>query len=391
MRIGVNCVHLEPHIGGMKTYFAMLFEHLLEHDERNEYVFFHGVRNEGELAKLRSQRWRRDAVLIDAQEDVQRHWNRLDLYFCPFGSLWPRPAPLPSVVTVPDIQEEYFPQFFNAEQLYQRELHFPSSTRAADRVIAISGFTKQTIVDKHRISPDKIVVAHLAAEPVYFRANELDEPLENPPPFERYIFLPANRWRHKNHDLLLRALHTLRRDRSLRVNAIFTGFDVDQGYSLAAKAAEYGVSEQVHSVGYVTLEQIACLYRDAVMLVFPSLFEGFGLPVLEAMAAGCPCVLANSSSLPEIGGEAALYFDPISVEQAADAIARVWTDEALRTSLIEKGRSRVQSFPCPLWRTCISTRSGRQRRAFAGSATGGCGTWRSHGTGAALNASTPMR
>ncbi|MCB9385885.1 MAG: glycosyltransferase family 4 protein [Bryobacterales bacterium] len=344
MRIGVNCFHLEPHIGGMKTYFAMLFERLLEHDGDNEYVFFHGARNEGELSKLRSERWRRDAVRLDAQEDVQRHWRGLDLYFCPFGSLWPRPAPLPSVVTVPDIQEEYFPEFFDAQQLYQRELHFPSSTRAADRVIAISGFTKQTIVDKHGVEPDKIVVAHLAADPVYFRAAELDATPENPPPFERYVFFPANRWLHKNHDLLLRALRLLRESRGLLVNAVFTGFDVERGYPLLEKAAEYGVRDQVHSVGYVTIEQIAGLYRKARMLVFPSLFEGFGLPALEAMAAGCPCVLAQTSSLPEIGGDAALYFDPASVEQAADAIAQVWTDDALRLSLIERGRRRVQSF-----------------------------------------------
>jgi glycosyltransferase involved in cell wall biosynthesis len=344
MRIGVNCFLLQANIGGMKQYFFNLFQELLENDHQNEYVFFHFPHNAEELVTLENTRWQANAILLNDQAEVKQHLDEIDLYFCPFGALWPRPLPLPTVVTLVDIQEVFYPEFFTDLDLYNREYHFPGSTRMADRVITISHFSKKTIVQHHRISPHKVTVAHLCADKRYYRAAEVARLPQFPLPGGDFVIYPANYWKHKNHDALLRALRWLKTEKGLKIDAVLTGYDVPNGYPLAQKVSEYGLDEQVYYVGYVTVEEMAYLYSKATMLVFPSLFEGFGIPLVEAMAAGCPVVAANATSLPEVGVEAAEYFDPLSPESIGLAIEKVWRGADLRQQLVKWGRRRAFDF-----------------------------------------------
>ena len=339
MRIGVNCFMLQPHMGGLKQYFVNLFDWLLENDQENEYIFFRFAQNESELAKLRSDRWRSGAILLSDQEQISLYLRTLDVYFCPFGVLWPRPVPVPSVVTLVDIQEVFYPEFFTPLDRYSRALHFPASTRAADRVITISEFSKASITRYHGIDASKITVAYLCADPFYADPSPERVALA----CARFIFFPANRWHHKNHDVLLKALAVLKA-RGESTDAVFTGFDVQNGFPVLTKAGEYGVADLVHTAGYVTLAQMAWLYQTAEMLVFPSLFEGFGMPLVEAMASNCPAVASTSSCLPEICEDAAIYFDPQDASALADAILRVRSESRLRATLVARGKVRAQHF-----------------------------------------------
>jgi glycosyltransferase involved in cell wall biosynthesis len=158
------------------------------------------------------------------------------------------------------------------------------------------------------------------------------------------VLFPANFWRHKNHDGLLRALQILRNEGRLSLDAVLTGFPVPNGYPVQAKAAEYGVSSQVHFLGHVDTRSLAQLYRRARMLVFPSYFEGFGIPLVEAMAAGCPIVGADATSIPEICGDAALLVDPDAPRALADAIDKLWSDDTLYREMVVRGQARVKSF-----------------------------------------------
>ena len=343
MRIGVNCFTLQAKMGGVKQYFLMLFNWLLEYDFANDYVFFYSEHNSTELAKLRSRRWRLNAKLLSGQKQIEDYFGDIDVYFCPFNSLWPRPTSIASVVTLVDIQEVFFPQFFSRQERYDRAYHYPASTRAADRVVTISEFSKTSIMKHHRVSGAKIIVAHLSADPAYFNAPKIATALDSPIPFDDFIFFPANLWRHKNHETLLRALRLLK-DRGEHVNLVVTGFEMPEGYPLHRKALEYGVADRVHTAGYVTVGQMAYLYGSAKMTVFPSLFEGFGLPPLEAMAVGCPVVVASGTSLPEVCGDAAEYFEPTDSAALAEAISRVRKDHKLRAALVDKGRIRARLF-----------------------------------------------
>jgi glycosyltransferase involved in cell wall biosynthesis len=343
MRIGVNCYLLQPHIGGLRQYFLTLFRELLERDGEHEYVFFWHRHNADELAHLGTDRWRRHGVLLEDQRQVLDHLDRIDLYFCPFSALYPRPLPLPTVMTLVDIQEAFYPEFFTAADRYMRDLHFPGSTCMADRVITISEFSRQTIVTHHRIPPARVAVVHLCADERYARSAEVEQAPAAPLP-ARFIFYPANLWKHKNHDVLLRALRLLREERGRRIDLVLTGFAQDNGYPLAAMAQAHGVADQVHALGYLSVEQVAYLYRRADLLVFPSLFEGFGIPLVEAMAAGCPVVAARATSIPEVTGDAAELFDPTSPADLAAALGRVIDDEERRRTLRARGVERARRF-----------------------------------------------
>jgi glycosyltransferase involved in cell wall biosynthesis len=343
MRIGVNCFLLRPHAGGLKQYFLGLFEELLTSDTKNKYVFFYFEHNLDELAKLRNDSWRKNGILLRDQLEVKQHLGKIDLYFSPFGPAWPRPVPIPSVTMLADVQEVFFPEFFTPMDMFNRDYHFRGSTRMADRVITISHYSKKTMVERYGIKDSRIVVCHLSADARYYRAAEAGTPPSYPLPAQGYVMYPANRWLHKNHDVLLRAIERLKA-KGVRIDAVFTGYDAPGGYPLLQKAAEYGIGSQVHSLQYVTVEEMAYLYSKARMLVFPSLFEGFGIPLVEAMAAGCPVACSRATSLPEIGLNAVEYFDPKSVESVADAVERVWIDGSRRRELAELGRARAGDF-----------------------------------------------
>jgi len=343
MRIGVNCFLLQPNIGGIKQYFLALFRNLLESDTENQYVFFWYSHNAPELAKLGTERWKEEAVLLADQREVLSHLRKIDLYFCPLSALYPRPLPMPTVVSLPDIQEVFYPGFFTPEELYTRDLHFPESTRMADRVVTLSEFSKRTFVRHHRLPASKVVVAHMSADPRFERSEQVARPPGEPLPDE-FVFYPANFWRHKNHDGLLRALRVLKEERGLVVPAVLTGFPDANGYPVEARAEQYGVLSQVTRLGYLEVEELAYLYRRARMLVFPSLFEGFGIPLIEAMAAGCPIVAADATSVPEVTADAAVLFDAASPARIADAIEKVWRDARLRQRLIASGKLRVREF-----------------------------------------------
>lgn len=344
MRIGVNCFPLCADVGGVKQYFFRLFEELLATDEENTYTFFHFPQNAEELESFPNPRWREGSVFLQDQGEIALHLTGLDLYFCPFCALWPRPVPLPSVVTLVDIQEVFYPEYFTPLDRASRAYHYPGSTRMATRVITISAFSKESIVTHHRIPSDKVRAIHLCADKRLCRVEEVARPPALDLPAEGFVFYPANRWQHKNHDALLRALRRLKEERGLRIPAVFTGYDVANGYPLMERAAAYGLGDQVYAVGYVPEEELAWLYRQARMMVFPSLFEGFGIPVVEAMMVGCPVATSRVTSLPEIGQDAVAYFDPWEPESIAAVIERLWTNPSERETLVRRGKERARAF-----------------------------------------------
>jgi len=343
MRIGVNCFILQKNIGGMRQYFLSLFGELLINDSENSYVFFYFKHNIEELNNLGTDKWKDGAILLNNQDEIRWHFNKIDLYFCLFGALWPRPVPKPSVVGLSDIQEKFFPEFFTSQDMWSREMHYRPSTKSTDQVITVSEFSKNSIAKFHRIPRDKIHVAYHAADE-FFYSNESKIKEASIPLPERYIFYPANRWLHKNHDNLLKSLAILKKEQKLTVDCVLTGFDYPTGYPLKKNIEEYGLTKQVHDLGYVSLDELKYVYQNAAMLCFPSLFEGFGMPLVEAMACGCPVACANVTSIPEVVGDAALLFDPHDPKDIAQCIIKLLFDENIANRLRKKGLERAMYF-----------------------------------------------
>ena len=161
--------------------------------------------------------------------------------------------------------------------LFNRQWHFRASMNLAEAVITLSDYSKRTIVEHYGISPAKLFVSHVAVDDRYLRAADVARRPRQPLPAS-FIFYPANRWQHKNHDGILQALKILRERDGLSVDAVFTGHDVGNGYRLTAMAERYRVADLVHDVGFLSVEELAFVYRQARLLRLPVPLRGFRHP-----------------------------------------------------------------------------------------------------------------
>ena len=209
----------------------------------------------------------------------------------------------PAVVTLQDLQHELFPQFFSrAERMYRRLLYHGAARRSR-LLIVPTEHTKETVIERLGVDTARIRVIPYGVDHERFRPSAGAR--------QEFILYPANRWPHKNHARLFEAFALLRRERP-ELRLVLTGSGHDSG-------APAGVEVR----GHVSDDELTELYATASALVFPSLYEGFGLPPLEAMASGCPVAAAQAGSLPEVCGDAARYFDPSSPAEIAQAVLDV--------------------------------------------------------------------
>lgn len=243
------------------------------------------------------------------------------------------PLPWPSrrqghVQMVFDLQHRDLPQLFPRVERFFRRIAYEATARRADAIITISAFTKGRIVELLHIPEERIHVSHLGVDTERFTPNF--------GPREDFVFYPARAWPHKNHARLFEAVRLLRAEgHALRL--VLTGGDLDRLGPLP---------DFVDWRGHVTPDELADLYRRAAVLAFPSLYEGFGFPPIEAMASGCPVAAADSGALPEICGEAAVYVDPLEPRSIADGILEAIARTA---ELGPRGVERARRFS---WERC---------------------------------------
>ncbi|MBP7141028.1 MAG: glycosyltransferase family 4 protein [Opitutaceae bacterium] len=338
MRIGVGLHLLAPDNGGVTNYALTLLRLWPLHAPEHPMVLFSFDHNDALLDTL-PPATRRHEIRMRTQEDALAHCQDIDVYFCPFGTLWPRPFPKPSVLTFHDMQERFHPEHFTDAEKAERFFHYDWSLRMADSVIAVSQFTKAMAVSLARISGDKCHVVHHVPD-------ELPPP-QRPARFpfgERpFVFYPANLWKHKNHATLVAAMDQVcAADPDLSL--VCTGSFLNHGAQWEQWVSDSRCADRMAHLGRLTRPEISWLYRNARALVFPSLFEGFGIPLIEAMQAGCPVACASNTSQPEVAGEAALYFDAENPSSIAAAILRISRDPALRTRLQTLGAERIRRY-----------------------------------------------
>jgi glycosyltransferase involved in cell wall biosynthesis len=161
---------------------------------------------------------------------------------------------------------------------------------------------------------------------------------------EQFFFYPAVTWPHKNHEIIIRALHQLKTRLGKTPDVFFTGATTDFRSMLDGSARELGVSAQLHYLGFVTADELQTIYHMATAMVFPSKFEGFGLPILEAFHSRLPVLCSSATTLPEIAGGAALFFDPDKPEDLSTLLDKVLGDASLRQSMIEKGSKTLAQY-----------------------------------------------
>ena len=339
MKIGINLWLLVEEGGGVCNYVLTLLRHWHQYYPDNSLILFSFPQNETLLGTLPAS-CRSHEIRLQAQEEIANHLDKFDIYFCPIGSLYPRPLPKPCVITLVDIQERFFPEFFSREDFESRLYHYDISLRLADRTITISDFSKNTFVRMLGVPSRKIDRIYLCSDELPEAVQPGDWPLGENEPF---IFYPANNWPHKNHKMLISALKQLA-DRGKHIPCIFTGSLINgrEDWFRMLKAINY--ADKLIHLGRISRPELSWLYHRARMLVCPSLFDGFGIPLVEAMDSGLPIACADRTSLPEVASDAAIYFDPMNPASIAAAIERLWDETSLRQRLIQKGHDQRNRF-----------------------------------------------
>ncbi|HEY9644433.1 MAG TPA: glycosyltransferase family 1 protein [Coleofasciculaceae cyanobacterium] len=259
---------------------------------------------------------------------------RSPLLFSPVPEM-PLFAGCRAVVVVHDLIPLRFPRWSSPLTQYSR-YYVPQVLAQAEHVICNSLATAQDLVDYFRVPTQKITPIPLAHDANHFRV------LAVPPPPRPYFFYIGRPDPYKNLQRAMSAFATLP-NRDLE---FWIAGSSDPRYTplLQAQASELGVSDRVKFLDYVAYDQLPILMNQAIALVFPSLWEGFGFPVLEAMACGTPVITSNLSSLPEVAGEAALLVNPYETAEIAAALQTLSTDEAARSQLRQAGLDRASQF-----------------------------------------------
>jgi len=254
---------------------------------------------------------------------------------------------IPSIYHPWDLQHLHLPQYFSSETITKRETEYRAFCAQATMVVAATSWQKQDLIKHYELPEEKVKV--IAPAPVVeFYPVPTTADLENmhskfalP---ARFLFYPAQTWPHKNHIGLLRALSRIREQHGLKIPLICSGKRNDHFATIESAIAELNLQDQILFLDYVSTLELQCLYRLCRAMVFPSLFEGFGMPILEAFLVGTPTACSNVTSLPEQAGDAALIFDPRDTEDMAAAVFRLWSDDALCRNLAARAQERVSTF-----------------------------------------------
>lgn len=273
--------------------------------------------------------------------------NRPDVFFSP-GHYAPRFSPVPQVISIMDLAFFHFPEYFTRKDLAQLRNWTAYSVNKADAVITISNASKDDIIEQYTIPKEKIYVIYpgikegLALQQSVYAMNELKAKYSLS---DKYILFVGTLQPRKNILRLIEAFSILSRKRAFSDTDLVIVGKKGWSYEEILQAPQkFAVADRVKFLDFVPDEDLPLLYRHAQCFVLPSLYEGFGLPVLEAMKYNCPVITSNVSSLPEAGGDAAVYVDPLSVDDIAEKLEKVLSDKNLRNQLIEKGRKQIQKF-----------------------------------------------
>ncbi len=359
MRIGIDCrTILNPGLGeyaGIGHYTYFLVKHLLAVDRKNEYVLFFDSRMpdtsefEGPNIKLRSfpfMQYKRFLPFTYSHMLISGVLlkERLDLYHSP-ANVVPLTYPKRYIVTIHDLAIYNHPEWFPG-QIFSTKLLVPQSLKHADHIIAVSKSTKQDLKELFSIPPSKVSVVYEApfVQPINVKDKSVNV-LKKYKLAKPYVLFLGTVDPRKNIENLITAMLHVREHHHLKdIQCVIAGGKGYRHEIILDRLRQPKVKKAVRFLGYVTHNEKLGLYKNAACFVFPSLYEGFGLPVAEAMKLGVPVVASGTSSLPEVGGTAAIYVDPEKPATITKAISRVLSDEKLRTNMVRRGYEQAKKF-----------------------------------------------
>ena len=356
MRIAINTLPLLDNKAGAERYTQNIIRYLLGGDPVNQYHLI--------LSRINQYHYQTSQVGVRQTVlnlDTRKKWIRIlgeqiilprllkhekiDLLFSPCN-IGPRNPPVPLVITLFDLHWLRFPELFSRLRLAYLRRALTWSARQAEAVLTISENSKKDLIHLLSVPEEKITVTYVGLDPLFQKIPEKSELHELRRRYglkDRFILSVGQLHKRKNIPGLLQAYRQLSTHSPLNVQLVLAGGDGD-GMAEVREAARQIGRDRVVFAGCLPDEDLLRFYHAAECLVYPSFYEGFGLPVLEAMACGCPVITSDVSSLPEVAGEAALLIDPHRIETITSALVSLLTNPDLSQNLIQKGFKQARRF-----------------------------------------------
>lgn len=339
MRIAIDIRSTEGKRAGKGWYTYNLINGLLKIDKKNQYIFYgqKGLKNkiwpnnvEIKLIKSSGILWHLKVII-----DVLK--SNIDVFFAPSSFIIPAllSSKIKSLVTVHDLVAIMYPESHNKKAVYIENLLLKRVCSKASKILAVSKNTKNDLLKKFDIKENKIDILYCSAD-TNFRQIEVKE-------VEKFFMAVGTISPRKNYINLIKAFSEFYlTNKEYRLKIIGSkGWQFNDVFKLVK---ELKIEKFVVFMDYVDEKTLIELYNKSTALIFPSLYEGFGIPPLEAMMCGCPVIATNASSVPEVVGNAALLIDPNSIKQLSDAMQKISSDKLLRDKLIIKGFEQSKKF-----------------------------------------------
>ncbi len=345
LRIGVNLIPLNPAVvGGVMQHLMSLLNGLMKEKDLSFTYFVndsikHLFDDTDSNIRIVPTQW--------LSPEIERRYQHgeFDVLFAPLMDPGVERACCPMVVLLVDLQHRTYPENFNRHDIQNRSLRWEWPSRAAQTLCVSTEFVAAEAIEHLGVAKEKIILTPPLLAPHFTdrTATEvLPDEIEAQLPAD-FLFYPSNSWPHKNHIGILNALVVLRVTVP-DIRVVFTGWEHKAQRKILDTIKSFKLEKNVVWLGYVDELYMPVLYRRSRGLVFPSYFEGFGIPLIEAMASDCPIACSNRTSLPEVAGNSAIYFNPDEPTEIASAMQRLWQEEALRAELVAKGKIRLSTF-----------------------------------------------
>lgn len=359
MKIGIDIRMIGKKRTGDEAVFFNLVKNLAEMDSQNEYKLFTDVTDEKVLEEIKNNLGISDKnnfEIISLKTRNKFTWNfwtlphflrrnPVDIYQTQYITPFFVPKKIKIATIIHDISFNFYPQLIKFSDLLFLKILIPMSLRRADKIIAVSEFTKNEIIKFYKTAPEKIAVAYNSVGD-NFAENIPEEKLEavrkkySLP--EKFILYLGTMQPRKNLSVLIEAFSKINTEKISLVLAGGKGYNYDKEIDEAIKGNK--LENSVIFPGFIDEEDKSALYKLAETFCFPSLYEGFGIPILEAMSTGVPVVASDIPPHKEIAGSAALFFDPKSPADLAEKLERLIGDTEQKSALIQRGKEQAQRF-----------------------------------------------
>lgn len=353
MRIGIDIHTVGARQTGNETYIRNVLQHMLPMTTEDEFFLYQTKSVElpdwMRQANLKMVRPHNPLVRIPFGFPLALKKDAIDVAL--FQYVIPPVMSCPAVTVIHDISFEFYPEFFNLLSRKRMQYLIPYAAKQSRHILTVSEYSKKQIIERYNIAEDKITVTYNGVAGMFSPSTDnetLDNTLQRFSLNKPYILAVGNLQPRKNIERLVRVYAKLRKQGLIEQDLVLVGQMHWQGHAIVEEIRKNGVINHVKTTGYVSDDELVALYNRADLFVYPSLYEGFGLPVIESMACGTPVITSDVSSIPEVAGDAAILIDPHSDDSLSAQLQRLASDISLRSILSDKGILQAKKFN---WKT----------------------------------------